>query len=146
LLFIAFFAIFEEMIKRLISIVFLLLYMAFLVLPTYPLLQYYLSSSHAGTGYCVNQKSISNSDNTKTGDMAYLSALLKSAGNKNAQGKKAQNPPPSNNEVNNLVYLVTGSLHMMWVSSGHPIRFAVYSESPLNRYLQVLLPPPNLFV
>ena len=76
--------------------------------------------------------------------MAYLSALLKSANDKNNPDKKNQNPPPStNNEINNLVYLVSGNFHMGLLTPGIPLCFNIYSEAPLERYLKVLIPPPN---
>jgi hypothetical protein len=140
-----FFCSFEKMIRKIISISFLLLYLAFLILPSYPLLHYYFfNSSHA---YFANtmEKNYSNGDHTKTGDMAYLNALLKSAEDKNAQDKKAQNPPPStNNEMNNLVYLVTGNFHIALLTPGIPLHFNHYSLTPVERYLKVLIPPPVL--
>ncbi len=133
------------MLKKLVAIYFLLLYLAFIILPAYPLMHYYFLSS--GDNYVpeTQQKNYSNGDHTKTGDMAYLSALLKSATDKNAQDKKAQNPPPSsNNEMNNLVYLVTGDFHIALLTPGIPLHFNHYSQTPIERYLKVLIPPPNL--
>ena len=131
------------MLRRGISISFLVLYLAFLILPAYPLMHYYFLSS--GDNYVpeMNQKNYTNADKAKTGDMAYLSALLKSADKKNNAGKKAQNPPPSNNEMNNLVYLVSSNFQLSLVAPGVSLLFQTYSEVPIHRYLKVLLPPPN---
>ncbi|UBM61766.1 hypothetical protein LA303_10155 [Candidatus Sulfidibacterium hydrothermale] len=132
------------MIRKAISISFLLLYLAFLILPSYPLLHYYFfSSSHA---YFANtkDKNYSNGDHTKTGDMAYLSALLKSAGDKNSATTKNQNPPPTtNNEVSNMIYLVSGTFHLQFLAEGIPLHFYSYADPLPERYLKVLIPPPN---
>ena len=134
------------MIKKLISIFFLFLYLAFMVLPDLPLVHYYFFSS---TGYmqaASQQKVLSNGDHAKTGDMAYLSALLKSATDNNGN-KKTQNPPPStNNEVNNLVYLVSGEVHLSLLTPGIPLHFQIFSEPLVERYLKVLIPPPDMSV
>lgn len=132
------------MLRKVISIAFLLLYLAFMILPAWPLVHYYFLTS--GDNYVpeMAQKNYTNGDHTKTGDLAYINALLKSATDKN-QDKKAQNPPPStNNEINNLVYLVSGNFHFATLTSGIPLHFHVYSEAPLERTLKVLIPPPNL--
>ncbi len=131
------------MIKKLISISFLLLYLAFLILPVYPLMHYYFFSSANGFSCSAQQKSFSNGDHTKTGDIAYLSALMKSADD-NQMGKKNQNPPPStNNEISNLSYLMSGSYQLTGLFEGVPLHFKIFSETILNRPLQVLIPPPN---
>ncbi len=131
------------MLRKGISISFLVLYLAFLILPAYPLMHYYFLAS--GENYIpeMKQKNYTNADNAKTGDMAYLSALLKSADKKNSTGKKAQNPPPTNNEMNNLVYLVSSNYQLSLAAPGIPLLFQTYSEVPLDSYLKVLLPPPN---
>lgn len=132
------------MIKKLISISFLLLYLAFLILPAFPLMHYYFFSSNSSLPLVTQQKTFSNGDHAKTGDMAYLSALMKSATD-NSTNKKAQNPPPvSNNEVNNLIYLVSGNPHLSVLVSGIPLHFQNFTESVLDRYQQVLIPPPDL--
>ncbi len=132
------------MVRKLISISFLLLYLAFLILPAYPIMHYYLFSTGNEYASHTQQKKYFNGDHTKTGDMAYLSALLKSAGDKNNTDKKNQNPPPStNNEINNLVYIVSGNFHLALHTSGVPLHFRIYCETPLVRYLKVLIPPPN---
>ncbi len=130
------------MIKKLVSISFLLLYLAFMILPALPVMHYYFFSSGESLSPATHQKVFSNGDHTKTGDMAYLSALLKSANDQTS--KKNQNPPPAtNNEVNNLVYLVSGTLHLSAITSGIPLRFRNFSEPLTERYLQVLIPPPD---
>ncbi len=134
------------MIKKLISILFLFLYLAFMVLPDLPLAHYYFFSSNGHRQAASQQKVFSNGDHAKTGDMAYLSALLKSATDKNGN-KKTQNPPPStNNEVNNLVYLVSGEVHLSLLTPGIPLHFQTFSEPLVERYLKVLIPPPDMSV
>ena len=135
---------FGVMVRKGISISFLLLYLAFMILPAWPLVHYYFLTS--GDNYVPErtQKNYSNGDHTKTGDLAYINALLKSATDKNAKDKRAQNPPPStNNEINSLVYLVSGTFHLAHLALGIPLHFKTYSEVPLERYLKVLIPPPN---
>ncbi len=132
------------MIRKIVSIGFLLLYLAFLILPAYPVMHYYFLSSGNSFSSASQQRNYSSADHTKTGDVAYLSALLKSAADKNNEHQKAQNPPPStNNEINNLVYVVTGNFHLSLVTPGIPLHFPVFSEPLPMRYLQVLIPPPN---
>ncbi len=123
---------------------FLLLYLAFMILPGFPLMHYYIFSSHQTVfSQATQQKSYSNGDHTKTGDGAYLSALLKSA-NTGQYDKNTPNPPPStNNEINNLVYIVSGFLNSPAQTVGVSLQFRNFAESVLDRYLQVFIPPPN---
>jgi len=132
------------MIKRIVSISFLLLYLAFMILPGYPLMHYYMSSSHQTIfSPPTQEKSYSNGDHTKVGDGAYLSALMKSA-NADQSDKHVPNPPPSsNNEINNLVYIVSGFLNSSVQTDGIALQFRNFAESVLDQYLQVLIPPPN---
>ena len=132
------------MIKRIVSISFLMLYLAFMILPGYPLMHYYVFSSHETVfSPATQQKSYSNGDLTKVGDSAYLSALMKSA-NADRSGKHVPNPPPStNNEINNLVYIVSGFLNSPAQTVGVSLHFRNFAESILDQYLQVLIPPPN---
>ncbi len=134
------------MLRKIVSIGFLLLYLAFLILPAYPLMHYYFLSSGRSFVSSAQQRNYSNGDHTKTGDVAYLSALLKSAADNKSDHQKAQNPPPStNNEINNLVYVVTGSFQLSLVTPGIPLHFHLFDDPLPERYLQVLLPPPNTF-
>ncbi len=123
---------------------FLLLYLAFMILPGYPLLHYYIFSSQETIFLSATQeKTYSNNDNTKVGDVAYLGALMKSA-NSNQSGKKVPNPPPSsNNEINNLVYVVSGFFDSSGQTDGIPLQFRDFAESILDQYLQMFIPPPN---
>jgi len=115
-----------------------------MILPAYPLMHYYFFSSGIHFVSSSEQNNYTNGDHTKTGDMAYLSALLKSANDNSSTNKKSQDPPPStNNEVNNLMYLITGDFHMSVLSPGIPLHFNIFSESVLDRYLKVLIPPPD---
>lgn len=132
------------MIRKWVSLSFLFLYLAFMILPALPVMHYYVFSTNSNLSASTQQKVFSNGDNAKTGDLAYLSALLKSA-NGNTENKKSQNPPPAtNNEVNNMVYLVSGNLHLSTLTSGIPLHFIDFTESLPDRYLHVLIPPPDL--
>lgn len=114
-----------------------------MILPALPLMHYYFFTSDSNFSHASQQKAYSNGDHAKTGDMAYLSALIKSA-NDNPTNKKNQNPPPAtNNEMNNLVYLVSGNLQLAELFTGIPLHFKIFSEPLLNRPVQVLIPPPN---
>jgi len=132
------------MIKRVVSISFLMLYLAFMILPGYPLMHYYLFSSHETVfSPATQQRSYSNGDHTKVGDAAYLSALMKSA-NADQSDKHVPNPPPStNNEINNLVYIVSGFLNSPVQTESISLQFRNFTESVLEPYLQVFIPPPN---
>ncbi len=118
--------------------------MAFMILPSYPLMHYYIFSSHETVfSPATQEKSYSNGDHTKMGDDAYLSALMKSA-NADQSDKHVPNPPPStNNEINNLVYIVSGFLNSPAQTVGVSLHFRNFAESVLDQYLQVFIPPPN---
>ena len=131
------------MIKRMVSILFLLLYLAFMILPGYPLIHYYIFSSHETIYLPTTQENTySNGDHTKVGDGAYLSALMKSA-NTNQSDKHVPNPPPTNNEINNLVYVFSGFFNSPVLMDGIPLQFRNFAESILEQYLKVFIPPPN---
>ncbi len=123
---------------------FLLLYLAFMILPGYPLMHYYIFSSHEIVfSPATQEKSYSNGDNTKVGDVAYLGALMKSA-NGNQSDNKVPNPPPSsNNEINNLVYVVSGFFNPSGQMDGIPLQYRDFAESIIDQYLQMFIPPPN---
>ncbi len=115
-----------------------------MILPGYPLMHYYIFSSHeTAFSPTTQQKSYSNGVHTKVGDGAYLSALMKSA-NTDQSDKHVPNPPPStNNEINNLVYIVSGFLNSPGQMDGIPLQFRDFAESILDQYLQMFIPPPN---
>jgi hypothetical protein len=130
--------------KKILAISFLLLYLAFMILPTFPLMQYYIFEAGANCVSAAKGRNFSNGDHTKTGDMAYLHALLKSASDKNSKNKNTQSPSPStNNEINNLIYLTTTNTHLSFLTPGISLHFPVFNEPLTERYLQVLVPPPN---
>jgi len=122
---------------------FLLLYLAFMILPGYPLLHYYIFSSQEIVFLPATQeKTYSNNDNTKVGDVAYLGALMKSA-NAGQSDKNVPHPPPADNEVNNLVYVFSGFFDSSIQTDGIPLQFRNFAESILEQYLKVFIPPPN---
>jgi hypothetical protein len=87
--------------RLLINSVLLMVFMGFLLAPNYPYLHYFLIKK---------QVTISNADvtveNSKTliGDIAYLSAIINRAGDKESKTKKESPPPETNNNYSQLVY------------------------------------------
>lgn len=131
------------MYKRVIAILFLFFYLAFLFVPALPFIHYYVFSSHSTFQQNGNVKKFNNNEDTHTGDTAYLLALIKSA-KKHQAGKKKENPPPSSNsEINNLIYLNNGDADFFVETDISQIHFIQINKTLLWRYLPVLSPPPN---
>ena len=132
------------MLRKIIVILLLGLYLVFLFLPGWPLLNYYFFSTQNQEFAFEQGLHYQNNETTHVGDGVYLKALMK-----RVQGdevaKNAQNPPPRvNTEIGNTIYIPAEFLRNYAHLSGVTIHFAVFSEKIINRYTMVLLPPPNL--
>ena len=125
--------------KRVLTIGMLALFLGMLYLPDFPLLSYYLGQQ---------KLTISSSDgnpeniNTLIGDIRYLQALAKRAGD-NDDTKKAPEPPPKtqNNTVSS-VYLLTANID---IHSNTAVQFSFIPYKFNIKDCLILLgnPPPK---
>lgn len=120
----------------------LIVYLTFLLLPYFPVIQFYVSQ-HDVTQNTCNIKS----DNVEslTGDLCYLMALLKRA-ELDKQNQKSSTPPPAPSmETNNLVYIASEAFVFPQKSLNTTFKFKQYAISIKETFREVPNPPPRLF-
>ena len=127
--------------RILINSILLLVFIGFLLAPNYPYLRYLLVKP---------QTVVSNADvtveNHKTliGDIAYLSAIISRAGDKETKTKKESPPPETNHNLSQLVYVTPSGLefpqprHLVCKYSNNILCFLS------TVYIKIPLPPPEI--
>ena len=127
------------MFKKVGISIFLLYYLAFMVLPNIPLVQYY----YGQTKYARNEPVIANNDSqVLVGDICYIKALMDRT-NQNNEANKDTAPPESNNGGNNLTYMVSELARVNSASNIQDIKFQNHMELLTYRYLHIPSPPPK---
>ena len=126
------------MFKKVGISIFLLYYLAFMVLPNIPFVQYY----YGQTKHTSNEQVIANNDSqVLVGDICYLKALMDRTNNTDANKDAA--PPESNNGGNNLTYMVSELAKVNSATNIQDIKFKNHMELLTYRYLQIPSPPPK---
>ena len=127
------------MFKKVGITIFLTYYLAFMVLPNLPFVQYYyVQFKHSN-----NEQIISNNDSQiLVGDICFLMALVERT-KENTESKKDATPPESNKGSNNLIYLIADFTYLNNISNSRDIKFLNTMELLTFRYLQIPSPPPK---
>jgi len=90
--------------KRILVTGLLLLLLAMLLVPGYPVLNHYFSRQHTTIS---NPDITAETANTLLGDLHYLQALIERSSDKSEQKKTPEPPPGTQNQTTNFVYLLT---------------------------------------
>lgn len=128
------------MFRKVLIVIFLMYYIAFMVLPNLPFVKYYFGQyKHRN-----NELVISNSDSqVLVGDICFLKALIERTIDENSNKDEA--PPEANNQNTNLVYIISDLLGLNDISVATDIMFQNNKELLTYRYLKIPSPPPKYF-
>ncbi len=124
--------------KRLISIILLMVYSALLIIPYIPYMVFY-------TGKITRNKEVSiGVDNPKTviGDICYLNAIIERA-NLDKTSENTEAPPPPVMETSGMAYINSESLFSLNKITPVKFDFRGYTISIKEAFLEVGVPPPN---
>jgi hypothetical protein len=126
-----------------INSVLLLVFTGFLLAPNYPYLRHFIVK---------RQTIISNADvaiekhKTLIGDIAYLTAIMNRAVEKDTKTKKETPPPETNNNINQLVFITPSDFifsEPLIVNKAYSDFFKSFLSSV---YLKIPSPPPEFHV
>ena len=126
--------------RKTFSISLLIVYLALLIIPYVPYIQYYVSNKYFHTNNC----SI-NIDSPKIilGDLCYLNALIERTKSEDNTDKTTVPPPSPNTETNNLVYLSQGIFTFPSRPCDIKFKFNEYTIFIKRIFKEVPNPPPN---
>ena len=124
--------------KRLISVILLMVYSALLIIPYIPYMVFY-------TGKITRNKEVSiGVDNPKTviGDICYLNAIIERA-NLDKTSENTEAPPPPVMETSGMTYINSESLFPINIVTPVKLDFKGYMISFKEAFLEVGVPPPK---
>ncbi len=128
--------------RKVFSISLLIIYLALLIIPYVPYIRYYMSSNSFDNNNC----SVSiNTSKVTIGDLCYLNALIDRTSTEDNSGKTTTPPPSPNTDTNNMVYLYQGIFIFPKNPDNIKINFKEYTISIKEIFLEIPVPPPNLF-
>ena len=128
--------------RKIFSISLLIIYLALLIVPYVPYIRYYVSSNNFDNSKC----SVSiNSSKATIGDICYLNALIDRTRSDDDSGKTTAPPPSPNTDTNNMVYLYQGIFIFPKNPDNIKVNFKEYTISIKEIFLEIPVPPPNLF-
>ncbi len=126
--------------RKTFSISLLVVYLALLIIPYVPYIQYYVSNKH----FHNNNPSLSvDSSETTIGDICYLNALIERTKSEDSTDKTNVPPPSPNTDTNNLVYLSQGIVTFPSAPSDTKFRFKEYIISIKEVFKEIPSPPPE---
>ncbi len=125
--------------RKVISILLLVIYSALLIIPYVPYIVYFTSSFNRTDDSC----SIGiNTAGTVIGDICYLKAIMKRVGEDNAS-EKSEAPPPPATETLGLIYINSELLFAIHQILPENFNFKGYMISINEAFVEVIVPPPK---
>ena len=125
--------------RKVISILLLVIYSALLIIPYVPYIVYFTSSfNRTDDSYSIGI----NTAGTVIGDICYLKAIMKRVG-EDSPSEKSETPPPPATETLGLIYINSELLFAIHQILPENFNFKGYMISINEAFVEVNVPPPK---